>query len=54
MAKNLPSLSDIDRKDKMILWLAADVLEQGEYDYESFYSLLESHFALVSSWRELN
>lgn len=53
MAKNLPSVSEIDRKDKMILWLATDVLEQGEYDYEEFYSLLEAHFALISRWREL-
>ena len=51
--KELPPLSAIDRKDKLILWLASDVLEQGEYDYDKFYDLLESHFALVSTWREL-
>ena len=49
----LPSLSAIDRKDKLILWLATEVLEQGVWDYEKFYALLESHFALVSTWKEL-
>ena len=49
----LPPLSAIDRKDKMILWLATEVLEQGVWDYEEFYELLESHFALVSTWRQL-
>jgi hypothetical protein len=49
----LPPLSAIDRKDKMILWLATDVLEQGVWDYEEFYNLLQSHFALVSTWRKL-
>jgi len=49
----LPSLSAIDRRDKMIFWLATEVLEQGVWDYEKFYELLESHFALVSTWREL-
>jgi hypothetical protein len=53
MAKNLPSLSEIDRKDKMIMWLGGEVLEQGEYNLDQFYTLLESHFALVSTWREL-
>ena len=48
-----PSLSAIDRRDKMILWLATEVLEQGVWDYEKFYELLESHFALVSTWRKL-
>jgi hypothetical protein len=51
--KELPPLSAIDRKDKMILWLATEVLEQGVWDYDKFYNLLESHFALVSTWREL-
>jgi len=51
--KELPPLSAIDRKDKMILWLATEVLEQGVWDYDKFYDLLESHFALVSTWREL-
>ena len=49
----LPSLSAIDRRDKMILWLATEVLETGVWDYEKFYELLEAHFALVSTWREL-
>ena len=49
----LPPLSEIDRKDKLILWLATEVLEQGIWDYEKFYELLESHFALVSTWRKL-
>lgn len=53
MSKDLPKISAIDRKDKMILWLATEVLEHGEYDYDQFYALLESHFALVSKWREL-
>jgi len=51
--KELPPLSAIDRRDKMELWLAVDVLEHGEYDIDKFYNLLESHFALVSTWREL-
>ena len=50
----LPPLSTIDRKDKLILWLATDVLEQGKWNLDEFYNLLESHFALVSTWRELN
>ena len=50
--EELPPLSQIDRKDKLILWLAMDVLEQ-KYDAEDMYKLLESHFALVSTWREL-
>lgn len=51
----LPPLSAIDRKDKLILWLATDdVLNPDmDWDYEKFYDLLESHFALVSTWREL-
>ena len=49
----LPPLSAIDRKDKLILWLATEVLEQGIWDYEKFYALLESHFALVFTWKEL-
>jgi len=49
----LPPLSAVDRRDKMELWLAVDVLEQGKYDIGKFYELLESHFALVSTWREL-
>ena len=49
----LPPLSVVDRRDKMELWLAVDVLEQGKYDIGKFYELLESHFALVSTWREL-
>ena len=49
----LPPLSAIDRKDKLILWLATDVLEQGKYDLDAFYDLIEAHFALVSTWREL-
>ena len=49
----LPPLSSIDTGAKMKLWLAVDVLEQGEYDIDRFYDLLESHFALVSTWREL-
>lgn len=53
MTAILPRLSEIDRKDKMILWLATEVLEQGEYDLDEFYALLEAHFALVSTWREL-
>ena len=52
--KELPPLSSIDTGAKLKLWLAVDVLEQGEYDIDSFYDLLESHFALVSTWRELN
>lgn len=51
--KELPILSAIDRADKLKLWLALEVLEQGEWDYDKFYKLLESHFALVSTWREL-
>ena len=51
--EKLPLLSDIDRKDKFILWLATDVLEQGKYDFDEFYNLVQSHFALVSTWREL-
>lgn len=53
MMKELPPLSAIDRADKLKLWLATEVLEQGEWDYDEFYNLLESHFALVSTWREL-
>jgi len=53
MSADLPPLSAIDRKDKLILWLATDVLEQGAYNLDEFYNLLESHFALVSTWREL-
>ena len=53
MSVDLPPLSAIDRKDKLILWLATDVLDQGTYDLDEFYNLLESHFALVSTWREL-
>ena len=49
----LPPLSAIDRRDKLILWLATDVLEQGKWNFDEFYDLLESHFALVSTWREL-
>ena len=49
----LPPLSTIDRKDKLILWLATDVLEQGKWNLGDFYDLLESHFALVSTWRKL-
>lgn len=49
----LPPLSAIDRRDKLELWLAVDALEQGKYDISKLYDLLESHFALVSSWREL-
>jgi len=49
----LPPLSAIDRKDKLILWLATEVLEQGKWDLAEFYELLESHFALVSTWRKL-
>ena len=49
----LPPLSTIDRKDKLILWLATDVLEQGKWNIDEFYQLLESHFALVSTWRKL-
>lgn len=51
--KELPPLSDIDTRAKLELWLAIDVLEQGEWDIDRFYDLLESHFALVSTWREL-
>jgi hypothetical protein len=51
--KELPPLSAIDRRDKLILWLATEVLEQGVWDCDKFYDLLESHFALVSTWREL-
>lgn len=51
--KEVPKLSEIDRKDKMILWLAFEVLEQGVWDYDEFYNLLESHFALVSTFRKL-
>lgn len=50
----LPTLSEIDRRDKLILWLATDVFGQGKYDLDAFYDLIESHFALVSTWRELN
>jgi hypothetical protein len=50
----LPPLSAIDRRDKMILWLATEVLEQGVWDYDNFYELLKSHFELVSNWKELN
>jgi len=50
----LPPLSAIDRRDKMQLWLATEVLEQGVWDLDKFYDLLESHFAFVSTWRELN
>ena len=50
----LPPLSAIDRRDKLQLWLATEVLEQGVWDLDKFYDLLESHFALVSTWRELN
>ena len=49
----LPPLSAIDRKDKLLLWLATEVLEQGKWDLDKFYELLESHFALVSTWRKL-
>jgi len=49
----LPPLSAVDRRDKMELWLAVDALEQGKYNIGKFYELLESHFALVSTWREL-
>ena len=48
----LPPLSAIDTRAKMELWLATDVLQQ-EYRADEFYTLLESHFALVSQWREL-
>lgn len=48
----LPPLSAIDRRDKLELWLAME-LEQGKYDLGKFYELLESHFALVSTWRKL-
>ena len=51
--KELTPLSDIDTGAKMKLWLAVDVLEQGNYNIDRFYDLLESHFALVSTWREL-
>lgn len=55
MTEELPPLSAIDRKDKLILWLAADGVLNPDmnWDYEKFYELLESHFALVSRWREL-
>lgn len=49
----LPPLSAIDRKDKLLLWFATEVLEQGKWDLDEFYELLESHFALVSTWRKL-
>ena len=49
----LPPLSAIDRKDKLLLWLATEVLEQGKWDLDEIYELLESHFALVSTWRKL-
>ena len=51
--KKLPSLNEIDRRDKLELWLAMEVLEQGVWDISEFYETLESHFALVSGWREL-
>ena len=49
----LPLLSAIDRKDKLILWLATEVCDDNKYDYNKLYKLLESHFALVSTWKEL-
>lgn len=49
----LPPLSAIDRRDKLILWLASDVVEQGKFYPDELYDLLESHFALVSTWRTL-
>ena len=49
----LPPLSAIDRKDKLLLWFATEVLEQGKWDLDEIYELLESHFALVSVWRKL-
>jgi len=49
----LPPLSAIDRKDKLLLWLATEVFEQGKWDLNEIYELLESHFALVSTWRKL-
>ena len=49
----LPPLSAIDRKDKLLLWLATEVLEQGKWNLDEIYELLESHFALVSTWRKL-
>jgi hypothetical protein len=49
----LPPLSAIDRKDKLLLWLATEVFEQGKWDLDEIYELLESHFALVSTWRKL-
>lgn len=45
----LPPMSEIDRKDKLILWLATEVVEHGKWDLYEFYNLLESHFALVST-----
>ena len=35
----LPPLSVVDRRDKMELWLAVDVLEQGKYDIGKFYEI---------------
>jgi hypothetical protein len=51
--KKIPSLASIDRRDKLELWLAMEVLEQGVWDVEEIYDLLESYFALVSEFREL-
>lgn len=51
--KDLPPVSDIDTRAKMQLWLALEALNQGEFNVDEFYNLLESHFALVSTWREL-
>lgn len=53
MTRNvLPPLSELDRRDKMELWLGTEVLNH-EFHPGDFYDLLESHFALVSTWRTL-
>ena len=46
--------SEIDRRDKAILWLASVVLEQGRGSASDLYDTLEEHFMLKSKWAYRN
>ena len=41
---------EIDRRDKAIMWLSLDVLNQGQGDATELYEIMEEHFMLKSKW----
>ena len=45
---------EIDRRDKAIMWLALDVLNQGQGDATELYEIMEEHFMLKSKWAYRN